>query len=138
MGPDEGGAVEKETGGRLIAIEATKLLIVAIFLWHGLPKVLDPTTASERFMAWGLPGLLGPITGWVEVLVAPLLYVRATRRIAAAVLAAIIVGALVAVQVPGGITAGLERDLLILAALGFLGFSGAGFALGKASVPGSP
>ena len=38
----------------------------------------------------------------------------------------IIVGALVTVQTPGGVSAGLERDLLILAGLTLLAFVGPG------------
>ena len=122
----------KDSKGLLLGTEVTKLLLVAIFLWHGIPKALDPPFAIDKFVGYGLPGILGPITGWVEVIAAPLLYVRAAQRGAIVVLATIILGALITVQLPNGITSGLERDLLILAALGVLAFSGPGaFGIGR-------
>ena len=94
-----------------------KVVVAAVFLWHGVPKALDWTAASEKFAGWGLPNWSGPLTGVVEVAFAPLLFWRPSARIAAAVLLVVILGALAVVQIPGGVTAGLERDLLVAAAL---------------------
>ena len=95
----------------------TRVVIAFIFLWHGVPKAFNPAEAMQKFAAFGLPPLLGPITGWIEVVAAPLLLLGLFPRIAAAALLVVIVGALVTVQIPGGVTAGLERDLMILAGL---------------------
>jgi len=111
---------------RTVSFEAVLLLIVAIFLWHGVPKAFDPASAVAKFEGWGLPGLLGPLTGWVEVVAVGLLFYGPTFRAATSVLAVIIVGALVTVQIPGGVSAGLERDLLILTSLTLLYVRGPG------------
>ncbi|MDH3297626.1 MAG: DoxX family protein [Gemmatimonadota bacterium] len=96
---------------------AFRLVIVAIFLWHGVPKVIDPAGTMDSFAGLGLPGWLGPITGWVEVIAASMLAVGFRHRWAAAALLVVIVGALVTVQIPGGMSSGLERDALIFAGL---------------------
>jgi putative oxidoreductase len=94
-----------------------RALIAAIFLWHGIPKALDAASAITKFQGFGLPGILGPIVGWVEVIAGILVLAGVWHRWTSMVLLVIILGALVTVQVPAGITAGLERDLLIVVAL---------------------
>ena len=108
----------------------TRIVIAAIFLWHGIPKAFDIPAAMEKFAGFGLPPVLGPITGWVEVVAGSLLLIGLFHRYAAIALLAIIIGALVTVQIPNGITAGLERDLMIFAGLVLLIAIGPGrFAL---------
>lgn len=97
-----------------VTLLLTRLLVAAIFLWHGLPKAIDPAMAAAKFVDFGLPGPLGPVIGILEVAAALLLLAGLLEFWSAAVLGIIIVGALVTVQIPGGVTAGLERDLLIL------------------------
>lgn len=97
-----------------------RLVIVAIFLYHGLPKAIDWGMASEKFVGFGLPGFLGPITGIVEVIASVLILIGIQNFWANWVLVAIIAGAIATVQLPkamseGAFIAGLERDLLILA-----------------------
>lgn len=117
--------------GTLLLVRA---VIAAIFLWHGVPKAFDPAGAMEKFQGFGLPGALGPVTGWLELIAAPLLLIGLLHRAAAVALLCVILGALVTVQIPGGISAGLERDLLILAGLAFLAVAGPGrYALGSGS-----
>ena len=109
-----------------------RLLVAFIFLWHGGPKALDVAMAYDKFVGFGLPGILGPITGWVEVVASALLIAGFKHRWASLVLAVIIVGALVTVQIPAGFTAGLERDLLILVGTLVLATHGPGrFAVDK-------
>ncbi len=109
-----------------------QILVVFIFLWHGIPKAFNPAGAITKFEGWGLPGILGPITGWVEVVATTLLFVRKTHRVAVATLAGVIMGALITVQLPGGMKPGLERDLLVLGILTLLAVQGPGrLALGK-------
>lgn len=108
------------------ALLATRGIVAAIFLWHGVPKAFDPDGAAATFVQLGLPGWLGPVTGWVEVVAAPLLLLGLFHGAAAAILTVVIVGALATVQIPGGVTAGLERDVLILVALAVLLVEGPG------------
>lgn len=93
------------------------MVIAAIFLWHGIPKAFDPGAGAAKFIEFELPGPLGPTVGVVEVVAAVLLAVGVVHRWAAGALLVIILGALVTVQIPAGITAGLERDTLVLAGL---------------------
>ena len=101
------------------ALWALRLLLVAIFLYHGLPKAIFWSMASEKFVSFGLPGFLGPITGIVEVIASVLLLFGRYWKAANLVLLFIIAGAIVTVQLPNFIedakkVAGLERELLIL------------------------
>ena len=101
------------------ALWALRLLIVAIFLYHGLPKAIFWSMSMEKFVGFGLPGFLGPITGIAEVIASLLLLFGRFWRASNLVLLFIIAGAIVTVQLPNFIedaknVAGLERDLLIL------------------------
>lgn len=102
-----------------IGLWATRLILVIIFLYHGAPKAINWTLASEKFIKFGLPGFLGPITGIVEVVAAFLLLLGLFWQVSNWVLLFIIAGAIAIVQLPGFLAdsskvAGLERDLLIL------------------------
>ncbi len=91
--------------------------------------------AVTKFIGFGLPGALGPVIGVVESVAALLLLVGVLHWWASLGLAIIILGALVTVQIPGGITSGLERDLLILVAtLDLAARPYAGPALGRSPV----
>lgn len=111
-----------------LALLGTRVLVAGIFLWHGIPKAIDPALAMEKFAGFGLPGILGPVIGFAEVLAGLLLIGGLFTRRSAGVLAIIIVGAIVTVQIPAGVTAGLERDLLILVATAVLLTHGGGAA----------
>ncbi len=96
-----------------------RLVIVSVFLYHGFPKSIDWAMASEKFMGFGLPGFLGPITGIAEVIASLLILVGIQNRWANLALLFIIAGAIATVQLPKAIevaeyTAGLERDMMIL------------------------
>lgn len=97
-----------------LTLFGSRLLIAFIFLWHGFPKAINPSMAIDKFIGFGLPGLLGPIIGIVEVVAAVALVIGVFHRWTNLLLAAVIAGAILTVQLPGGFTAGLERDLLIL------------------------
>ena len=98
-----------------VGLAALRLVIAFIFLRHGAPKAFDPAGAMEKFVGLGLPGFLGPITGWVEVIAATALAAGVATTWSSAALFVVIAGAIVTVQIPKGMQTGLERDLLILA-----------------------
>jgi putative oxidoreductase len=106
-----------------LSLIALRTLVVAIFFWHGLPKAFNWPGAVEKFIGFGLPGFLGPVTGIAEVIAGSLLLLGVVQRHALAILGVTILGALATVQIPGGISAGLERDLLILFAILVLFFN---------------
>lgn len=103
-----------------------RLSVVFVFLWHGIPKAFNPSMAMEKFVSMGFPGFLGPIVGWAEVIGAVLLLVGFYHKYASYLLGIIIAVALIGVQLPKGVTAGFERDLLILFALFVLVAAGPG------------
>ena len=101
------------------ALLTLRILLVAIFLWHGGPKAIFWSAAMDKFVGFGLPGFLGPITGIVEVIASVLLLFGRCWRMTNLVLMFIIAGAIATVQLPKFLAdinnvAGLERDLLIL------------------------
>lgn len=104
----------------------TRVAIAGIFFWHGVPKAFDIAAGMEEFAGFGLPPTLGPVTGWIETIAAALLVLGLFHYTATLLLSAVIIGALFTVQIPGGITAGLERDVLILVGLVLLAVAGPG------------
>ena len=101
------------------ALLALRILLVIIFLYHGVPKAIFWSAAAEKFVGFGLPGFLGPITGITEVVTSLLLLFGRFWKITNLILILIIAGAIATVQIPDFIAdsskaAGLERDLLIL------------------------
>ena len=98
------------------------LRLTAVFVWlyHGIPKAIDWPKAAAKFVEFGLPGFLGPITGIVEVIFGVLILVGLYHKWSNLILLFIIAGAIATVQIPKSleaatVTAGLERDLLLLA-----------------------
>ncbi len=101
------------------ALLILRLTLIAIFLYHGLPKAIFWSMATEKFIGFGLPGFLGPITGIAEVIASILLLFGRFWKFSNLLLLFIIAGAIVTVQLPNFLedakkVAGLERDLLIL------------------------
>ncbi len=108
-----------KTNFQIYALLILRLTLVAIFLYHGLPKAIFWSMATEKFVGFGLPGFLGPITGIAEVIASISLLFGRFWKASNLVLLFIIAGAIVTVQLPNFIAdsskvAGLERDLLIL------------------------
>ena len=85
--------VQTRLDGWLLAV--TRILVAAVFWLHGVPKALDPAMAMAKFTGFGLPGVLGPVVGWIEVIGGGLLVLGLLFRPAVMTLVAIIVGALV-------------------------------------------
>ena len=91
-----------------------RVTVAFVFLWHGIPKAFHIEMAIHKFETMGFPGFLGPVIGWVEVVAGFSILVGFQNKNANLLLAAVIIVAIVGVQAPKGITAGLERDLLLL------------------------
>ena len=111
--------IQSQTNFQTVALLILRLTLVAIFLYHGLPKAIFWSMATEKFVGFGLPGFLGPITGIAEVIASISLLFGRFWKTSNLVLLFIIAGAIVTVQLPNFIAdakkvAGLERDLLIL------------------------
>ena len=101
------------------SILSLRFMIVLIFLYHGIPKSLNWSLAAEKFVDMGFPGFLGPITGIVEVIASIFILLGIYSKSSNLLLAFIMAGALIGVHIPDSIqqaklTAGLERDLMLL------------------------
>lgn len=118
------------------ALWILRVTLVLIFLYHGAPKAIFWDAAMEKFVGFGLPGFLGPITGIAEVIAGVLLLTGRFWAAANLVLLFIIAGAIATVQLPAFLgdakkVAGLERDLLILVGHLVLLAFGPRFGFGK-------
>ena len=107
------------------------MVIAAIFLIHGLPKLLNIAGTMSFFSSLGFPAFMGPVVGIAEVLAAIALIVGIWHRRATYVLGLILVVAILAVQLPGAFRAGaftpsLERDILLLSGVITIMAHGAG------------
>ena len=103
-----------------------RLVIVFVFLWHGVPKAFYIEMAVQKFNAMGFPGFLGPVIGWVEIIAGSFILIGFRNKWANLLLTAVIIVAILGVQLPKGVTAGLERDILLLAATLVSAFFGPG------------
>lgn len=99
---------------------ALRLVIATIFIYHGLPKIMNPSGSISFFTSIGLPGFSVPFIGFIELVGGILIILGLWHVWATYALAAIMVGVVTLVHIPhflqNGITAELERDILILAA----------------------
>ena len=105
------------TGLRGYSLLILRVLLGLIFIYHGYGKVFEPSGAMGFFSSIGLPSFLAPIVGVVEVGGGLMLVAGLFARPAATALLIVIAGALIKVQIPKGLAAGLERDAMITAAL---------------------
>jgi putative oxidoreductase len=104
------------------ALLILRLATVFVFLPHGIGKALNWPMASSMFSAMGFPGFLGPITGIAEVLASLLLLVGLLNKWASLAFLTIMAAAITGVHLPlswaaGSPTPGLERDILLVAAV---------------------
>ena len=108
------------------ALLALRLWIGFIFVYHGYPKL------TGGFGPFGLPGWVGIIVGIVEVVFGLASIIGGGFPWVTYPLMVVIGVAFLFMQIPNGITAGSERDLLIFICLVVLAAFGAGkLALAK-------
>ncbi|HLD12120.1 MAG TPA: DoxX family protein [Candidatus Nanoarchaeia archaeon] len=108
---------------------ALRVVMAAIFIWHGIPKVMSLGSITSDFVGI-FPGWVGPIVGILEILAGIALLIGFWHKRATMILGCIIIVAIIAVQLPGalerGVSAGIERDILILTGLWVVMTHGAG------------
>lgn len=115
----------RQEAGLDVSLLALRVLVAFIFLWHGVPKAVDPAAAADKFVGFGLPGWLGPVTGGVEVVTGVLLAVGFAGRWAAGDLRVIIAGGLVTDWLPV-VRRAWSRPLALLIATFVVSVSGPG------------
>lgn len=97
-----------------------RIVIGAVFVYHGWPKLFSQPELL------GLPGFVGFLVGIVEVVFGVLILLGVGFPWVTYPLGVVILVALFFMQLPKGITAGSERDLIIAAVLFLLGAIGPG------------
>lgn len=122
------------------ALLMLRLATIFVFLPHGLSKAFNWPMASTMFAGMGFPGWLGPITGIVEVIASVLLLVGFLNKWASLAFLTIMEAAIMGVHVPlsfaaGTPTPGLERDILLVAAVLVLMAFGPGAIAIETQVP---
>lgn len=88
-----------------------------IFIAHGLPKLLDAARTAGFFGSLGvpMPAVSAIIVGLIEVVGGLCVIVGVQVRLAAALLALTMVGAIALVKFPLGFVGGWEFDLALFA-----------------------
>lgn len=96
-----------------------RVALAAVFILHGLPKLQNSAQFADFFAAAGIPAphITVLLVGLAEVVGGALLLAGIFVRVAAAVLALIMVGAIVTVSFAKGFVGGWEYDAVVLAAL---------------------
>ena len=121
----------QSTAWQHLSLLIMRIVIGGLFVYHGLPKVTDINRTMGMFASMGFPGFLGPLVGVVEVVAGIFLIVGILNKWSTIALGVIMLVALVGVQIPGAlsqgsVTAGLERDLVLLIAVLISGVFGSG------------
>lgn len=96
------------------------------FMMHGIPKLLDIQGTQNSFTNMGLPPELAIIIGLLEFIGGLAILLGILTRIAAALLAIDMIGAILQVKLSKGFIGGYELDLLYLAIMISLLISGPG------------
>jgi putative oxidoreductase len=102
-----------------------RIVIGGLFIWHGIDKFdVGIDMVEGAFTSWGvpLPGLTAPLTAVIEIVAGAALVLGIGTRIAAMLLAVVMVGSLIYVKQDLGIISsapmpGAELDLALLAGL---------------------
>jgi uncharacterized membrane protein YphA (DoxX/SURF4 family) len=105
---------------------SVRLGLAAVFIVHGAMKLADVTTTMAMFEKMSLPSWLGVIVGIVELLGGVAMLLGVYVRHAGYALAAIMVGAILAVKWKSGFAGGWEFDFVLLAAAVGIAWTGAG------------
>lgn len=114
------------------ALVALRIAIGGIFAAHGAQKLfvygIEGVTGAFGGMGIPMPGLVGPLTGVVELLAGLALVVGLLTRLAGLGLSVVMLGAIGFVHINAGFWApnGVEFPLALLAGAATLALSGAG------------
>ena len=124
---------QSSTDTRLdVALAALRIAIGGIFAAHGAQKLfvygIDGVTGAFGGMGIPMPGIVGPLTGGVELAAGIALVLGVMTRLAGAGLAVIMLGAIGFVHISAGFWApnGVEFPLALLAGATTLALAGAG------------
>lgn len=111
---------------RDIGIFLMRISLAFIFLWNGIPKLLNPGNAISSFSEYGLTGFLGPVIGIISIFAAIFVLAGFWFKLGNFLMFAIAFVAIVTVHIKEGINIGFERNILIMATTIFLYYFGPG------------
>lgn len=106
-----------------------RVVLGGLFILHGVDKFRDGISGVEEFFASnGVPAasLTAPVTAVLEIVLGAALILGLFTRVAAAVMALVLVGAIVWVKADGGILGSSELDLAYISGLAALVLLGPG------------
>lgn len=105
---------------------SVRLGLAAVFITHGAMKLATVSVTMAMFVKMGLPGWLGVAVGLVELLGGVAMLLGVYMKYAGYALAAVMVGAILAVKWKMGFVSGWEFDFMLLAAAIGMAWTGPG------------
>lgn len=101
-----------------------RVVLGAVFIAHGWAKVSGIEGTIGFFAGLGLPAFMAYVVAYVEFLGGIALVLGLCTRVAAYLIAAIMVGAIVTVKFAKGFAGGYEFDLILLVSALLIAWSG--------------
>lgn len=105
---------------------SVRLGLAAVFITHGAMKLAAVSATMAMFVKMGMPGWLGVVVGLVELLGGVAMLLGVYMKYAGYALAAVMVGAILAVKWKMGFVSGWEFDFVLLTASLGMAWVGAG------------
>lgn len=105
---------------------AVRLGLAAVFITHGAMKLASVTSVMAMFVKMGMPGWLGVAVGLIELLGGVAMLLGVYMKYAGYALAAVMVGAILAVKWKMGFVSGWEFEFVLLTAALGMAWIGAG------------
>lgn len=109
-----------------IGILFIRLVLAFIFLLNGIPKILQPSNAIEKFTSYGISGFMAPVIGAISIIAAILILTGIGFKLGNLIMITISIVGILAVHTQNNLSIGLERNLLIIATTIFLFINGPG------------
>ncbi len=111
---------------KVLSLALLRVVVGATFLAHGLQKVQNIEGTIGFFASLGLAASIAYVVAWVELLGGLAVLLGVYSRWAAYALSLVMVGAIAMVKFDMGFVGGYELDLVLLASLLVIAFSGSG------------
>jgi uncharacterized membrane protein YphA (DoxX/SURF4 family) len=109
---------------------AVRFGLAGVFIVHGAMKLATVSATMTMFASMGMPGWLGVVVGVIELLGGAAMLLGVYVRYAGYALAAVMIGAILAVKWKAGFVGGWEYDFMLLtASLGVAWFGAGEYAI---------
>lgn len=97
-----------------IALVIIRIALGSVFIVHGWAKVADLAGTAGFFTSIGLPAYLAYVVAFIELIGGIMIVLGVYARIAAILVAAVMVGAIVSLKWAKGFSGGWEFDFVLL------------------------